>query len=155
MPPYEQIDNYYWPFLRPMMIYTTRIARTPYIEARGPDALGAASTSLMAPNGAPLSITATIDDTLNGQQLIMDAELYVDLPPWAGGVPVPMVANDGSFGGVRESVHAPLNVCALVPGRHIIFIRGRDSAGYWGPLFAAFAGRCTEQPPLFLPSAMH
>jgi carboxypeptidase T len=154
-PPYDQIDAYYWPFLRPMMIYSTRIARTPYLEARGPDALIVASTPpIMRPNGVPLSITATIDDTQNGQQLITDAELYVDLPPWAGGIPVPMAAVDGSFGGMTEPVRAPLDVCALAPGHHIVFVRGRDSAGYWGPLFAAFAGLCTDQPQRFLPTAM-
>jgi len=154
MPPYAQIDAYYWPFLRPMMIYTTRIARTPYMEARGPDALGVASTSIMRPNGAPLSITAMIDDTQNGQQLIADAELYVDLPPWAGGVPVPMVAVDGNFSDMTESARATLDICALTPGRHIVFVRGRDSGGYWGPLFAAFAGLCTDQPQQFLPTVM-
>ena len=155
MPPYDQIDAYYWPFLRPMMIYTTRIARTPYLEARGPDALVVASTpQIMRPNGSPLAITATIDDTQNGQQLIAGAEMYVDLPPWAGGVPVPMAAGDGSFSGSSEPVRATLNVCALAAGRHIVFVRGRDSAGYWGPLFAAFSGFCTDQPPLFLPAVM-
>jgi len=153
MPSYNLIDGYYWPFLRPMMIYTTRIARTPYMEARGPDALGVAGTQFMRRNGAPLSIRATIDDTQNGQQLIMDAELYVDRPPWAGGVPVPMAADDGSFDGLHESVHAPLDVCALAPGRHLVFVRGRDSAGYWGPLFAAFA-LCTDQPAQLLPTLM-
>ena len=108
----------------------------------------------MRPNGAPLAITATIDDTQNGQQLITDAEMYVDLPPWAGGVPVPMAAVDGSFSGITEPVRATLDVCALAAGRHMVFIRGRDNAGYWGPLFAAFAGFCTDQPPLFLPAVM-
>jgi hypothetical protein len=155
MPPYEQIDSYYWPFLRPMMIYTTRIARTPYLEARGPDALVVASTPrIMRPNEAPLEITATIDDTQNGQQLIAAAELYIDLPPWAGGVPVPMAATDGSFSSSAEPVRATLDVCALAAGRHIVFVRGRDSAGYWGPLFAAFAGLCTDQPQHFLPTVM-
>jgi carboxypeptidase T len=154
MPQYAEIDAYYWPFLRPMMIYTTRIARAPYLEARGPDALRVVSRpQLIRPGGPPLTITATIDDTQNGQQPIVAAEMYVDLPPWAGGVAVPMAADDGSFDTVAEPVHAALDVCALAPGRHLVFIRGKDSAGYWGPLFAAFAGLCSNQPQQFLPIA--
>jgi hypothetical protein len=121
---------------------------------RGPDALAVASTPIMRPNGSPLAITATIDDTQDGQQQIAAAEMYVDLPPWAGGVAVPMAAGDASFGSITEPVRAPLDVCALAPGHHIVFVRGRDSAGYWGPLFATFAGLCTHQPPLFLPAIM-
>jgi carboxypeptidase T len=129
--------------------------RSQQLEARGPDALTVESwPQIVRPNKAPLNITATIDDTQNGQQLIAAAELYIDLPPWAGGIAVPMAAADGSFSSSAEPVHAQLDVCALAAGRHIVFVCGQDSAGDWGPLFAAFAGLCTDQPPLFLPAIM-
>lgn len=137
MPAYSEIDSYYWPFLKPMMIYTTRIARTPYLEARGPDALNVAATPIAG--GAPFTVTATINDTQNGNQAITAAELYVDTPPWAGGVPVAMAPVDGAFSTPVEAVRAVLDPATLTPGRHIIFVRGRDAGGYWGPVFATFA----------------
>jgi hypothetical protein len=156
MPPYEQIDAYYWPFLRPMMIYTTRIARAPYMEARGPDALPiVVAPWIVRPGGSPLTITAIIDDSQNGGQPIAAAELYVDMPPWAGGISVPLPAGDGLFNHSAEAVRATLDVCSLPRGHHILFVRGQDSAGYWGPMFATYAGLCTDQPPVFLPVITH
>lgn len=152
MPEYAQIDSYYWPFLRPMMQYTTRIARAPYIEARGPEArLG--TLPAVVPAGWPLPLSATIDDTLNGDQPIAGAELFVDTPPWAGGTPIALAPADGSFDAPAELVRAMFDVCALPVGRHTLFVRGVDAGGNRGPVFAGFAGRCTSVPPLFLPIA--
>lgn len=156
MPPYSLIDSYYWPFLRPMMIYTTRIARAPYLEARGPDAtMIDVAPRIARPGGPPLTIRAIMDDSQNGGQPIAAAELYVDTPPWAGGAPIALAAGDGGFDHPAEALRATLDICALPAGRHTLFIRGQDSAGYWGPLFAAYAGVCTDLPPVFVPLMRH
>ncbi|MFN8504703.1 M14 family zinc carboxypeptidase [Kouleothrix sp.] len=152
MPPYAEVDGYYWPFLRPMMIYTTRIARAPYREARGPDARPDGA-ELRPQIGWPATVSATIDDTLNGDRPIASAELYIDTPPWAGGTPVAMAPLDGAFDSPVEQVVAQVQLCAQPGVRHMLFVRGADADGNTGPVFARFAGPCAGTPRVFVPLA--
>jgi hypothetical protein len=87
--------------------------------------------------GGSFSITARIDDTANGGQEVAAAEYYVDTPPWLGGaVPRALTAVDGSFDGQVEPVAASLSSGGLGPGRHVVYVRGQDAAGNWGPFSA-------------------
>jgi hypothetical protein len=116
-------------------LYAAKIARTPYMESGGPDAL-----SVSANVGGPgLRIGASINDTKNGNQNIMAAEFYVDTPPWEpGAVAHSMQASDGAFNSPTESVKGRLQTTGLGQGQHILFVRGEDSLGNWGPFSAAF-----------------
>ncbi|MGQ9815551.1 MAG: hypothetical protein ACUVR3_10435, partial [Candidatus Roseilinea sp.] len=67
--------------------------------------------------------------------------VYVDAPPWAGGVPIPMAAVDGSFDAVSEQVLATLDSNSLSLGRQLVFVRGRDADGNWGPATAMWLTR--------------
>lgn len=154
MPPYDQVDGYYWPFLRPMMLYTTRIARAPYLEARGPDVNDARALPRLIPVGWPAMLVGTVDDRQNGNQPIAAAELYLDRPPWDGGTPIPMLPADGAFDSPTEEVYATPDLCSLSEQRHIVYMRGQDAGGDWGPVFAAFAGPCTRVPPVFVPTSL-
>ncbi|MCC7354538.1 MAG: hypothetical protein IT330_12385 [Anaerolineae bacterium] len=120
----------------PALLYAAKVARTPYLLARGPDAVNLRSVST-AP-GLFLTISATISDTANGDSLIAAAEAYVDTPPWAGGTPIALGAADGAFDEVIEVVGGSISVQSAPPGWHLVFVRGQDADGHWGPVSAHF-----------------
>ena len=99
---------------------------------RGPDALHLSISN-------ELTLTATISDGLNGGQSIATAEAYLDIPPWhAGATPITLNAVDGVFDSVAENV--TVNLARPSAGRHMIYVRGRDSAGNWGAVSAIWLG---------------
>ncbi len=119
----------------PNFLYSAKIARTPYMTVKGPDALTVGATTV----GAGMRITASINDTQNGNQTISQAEFYIDIPPWAPGAqPRTMQASDNNFNSTIESVRGRASTSGLAPGEHIIFVRGKDSQGNWGPVSAVF-----------------
>ena len=118
------------------LIYAAKVSRTPYLTSQGPDALN----PLVSPQvveGWPV-LRATIDDSKNGNAVIMAAEYFIDTPPWAGGVAHAMQPQDGSFNMPVEVASSPLITSDLGLGRHIIYVRGRDASGFWGPVSAVF-----------------
>lgn len=130
----------------PALIYAAKVARTPYITPSGPDSLEPALSAARVRAGTPVTLTARIDDTRynnsNGAeptQVASAAEYYLDLAPWqAGAVARPMAAADGSFDAASEAVRATLDTSGLPVGRHIVYLRGRDSAGNWGAPSAVY-----------------
>jgi len=122
----------------PALLYAAKVARTPYLTSHGPDALNVvAGPNGMLP-GVVVTVTATINDAGNGGDDVAAAELYLDTPPWGGGAPVSMSAADGAFDEVSEAAVTTLDTSGLSPGRHIVFVRGQDSEGHWGPFSAAW-----------------
>jgi hypothetical protein len=116
-------------------MYAAKIARTPYLTALGPDALNVASQV----NGSGVRVTASINDTQNGNQTISAAEFYIDTPPWQpGAVARSMQASDGTFNSTIESVRGRASTVGLSQGQHIVFVRGKDAQGNWGPFSASF-----------------
>ena len=126
--------------------YAAKVARTPYRTPAGPDALSVTpSVSVVAP-GDPLAVTATLDDTryssaggVEPSQPIAQAELTLDTPPWAAGAaPIAMSAVDGAFDETVEPATVALPTAGISEGRHLAFVRGRDSAGNWGAVSATY-----------------
>ncbi len=145
---YQSCDNYdslIQPNI-PALIYAAKVARTPYITPQGPDALNLTITPAVTET-LPV-VSAAINDSDNGNNLITGAEYYIDQPPWAGGTPVSMLASDGAFNQIQENVEAELATSSLGLGRHTIFVRGRDNTDTWGPVSAAFY---TQFQLIFLP----
>lgn len=136
--PLSYVDNTLWPANRGALIYGDKITRQPYMEVFGPDAVNVATTPMTVTQGTPVTVTATISDTRNGNQAIMAAELYVDTPDWAGGVAQAMAPADGQFNTPVEGAIATLDTSPLPIGRHVIVVRGEDVGGNWGPYSAAF-----------------
>ena len=136
MPPYTCLDGgtggNFWNLNLPVLLYLAKLARTPYMTGEGPttETLTATRTRLNR-----FSLRAQISDQNNGNQPIAAAEVYVDLPPWRNGTPIAMTPEDGSFNSPVEFAVANITV---PPGRHILYVRGRDSAGNWGVIKAAF-----------------
>lgn len=144
-PDYACQDSLFWPQNRGAFVYAAKVARQPYALAHGPSAL----SLTLGVSGTLLTVAATIDDNTLGAsgidrpaaQPISAAEVYVDVPPWAGGVPIPMSAQDGSFDAASERVVGTLDIGSLNLGRQLVFVRGRDADGNWGPLTAMWITR--------------
>jgi hypothetical protein len=133
MPPYETVDETLWPENFGALVYAAKLARTPYATVLGPDA----NQVTVGRDAAGLTVSATIDDTANGGQPVAAAEYYVDTPPWdSGAVPHALAAVDGAFDGQIETVAATLSAAGIAAGRHVIYVRGQDALGHWGPFSA-------------------
>ncbi len=95
--------------------------------------------------GLPLNVTLSASDVNSGGALIQSAQAYVDTPPWAGGTPIALQATDGRYDETVETIRGSLSTASLAPGRHILYLRARDSAvhtdpalTHWGPIYAHF-----------------
>lgn len=125
------------------LLYALRVARAPYMESFGPDALTLTVSQDDITAGIPVTLNARIDDTRYGDstvaQNIASAVYYIDTPPWLPGASaVPMGATDGAFDAKIESVAAVIDTLGLAQGRHIIYVRGTDVSGNTGPVSAIF-----------------
>ena len=135
-PPFSCLDGNtggnFWGRNLPAFLYAARIVRAPYQLALGPspESVTAAATG---PN--TFDLRAQLDERYNGGQAVAAAEYYVDTPPWRGGSPLAMSALDGSFNGTVETAAASVGP---VYGKHLIYVRGRDSLGNWGPVRGVF-----------------
>ena len=136
----EGPDGRFWQRNLPALMYLARIARAPYALAHGPS-----PESFMAiPRGdGRVELRANFDETKNGNQKIVAAELYVDTPPWPGGAAIQLNAADGSFDSVNETAEAILSAGSV---RNLFFVRAKDVDGNWGPARAAYASRSIIGP---------
>lgn len=139
-PAYSCIDGGtngdFWNKNRPVLLYLAKLARTPYMTGEGANAETFTVTRTGATN--TFAIRSQISDVSNGNQNVTAAEVYVDTPPWRGGTPQALTAEDGSFNSPNEFAVKTLN---LSPGRHILYVRGQDSLGNWGAFKAEFTPR--------------
>ena len=143
----------------PALIYAAKVVRTPYITPSGPDitnlAVNGNSTSgIIAPGGTG-TLTATGIDTRfnsrNGTELsqnIVEAEYYVDTPPWVtGATAIALSASDGSFNSTSEGLTGIINTTGLSDGQHIVYVRAKDLSGVWGAISAIFIDISDVVPP--------
>ncbi|MDR7253520.1 FtsP/CotA-like multicopper oxidase with cupredoxin domain [Nocardioides sp. BE266] len=111
----------------------------------GPDATGPVSRNAAVASG---TLTATVSDAGRGGANIAEAQLYVDD---ASGTPVALAAQDGAFDSPTEAVTADVT---LGSGHHVLYVRGRDASGTWGPLTSVLVdgndtgGPTTKYPTL-------
>lgn len=145
----------------PALLYAARVARSPYLTPAGPEALNLVVTSTVIHPGASLQISAVLDDTRfnNSQgaepvQGIAAAEYTIDAAPWQATASYTLAADDGSFDQSVESATGTVNANGLSQGRHILYVRGRDAAGNWGPPSAAFFYVLAPPPAVFLTLVM-
>jgi carboxypeptidase T len=153
----SSFETVIWPDNLPALIYAAKVSRTPYLTPSGPDALYVTVAPAGVSPGSPAHLAATLDDTryagaAGGEptQNVVAAEYYLDVPPWVTTtVPValPMAAVDGAFDQDVEAVEATVDTTGLSLGRHMVFVRGRDAAGIWGVISAAFLDVVEPSPP--------
>jgi len=130
------------------LLYAARAVRAPYTQSSGPEVLNPAALPSSPNPGETVVVSAVMDDTRFGPgetsppisvETIAAAEFYLDVPPWeAGAVAIPMTAMDGAFDSSIESATGSFGSSGLADGRHTIFLRTQDSAGYWGTVRAVF-----------------
>ena len=143
-------DNTIKPKNLPALLYAAKVVRTPYLTPSGPDvtalALPAKATTTGVAAGKAVKLTATVSDTRystrNGteaSQNIAGGEAYIDTPPWMpGAVPIALKATDGAFNATTENLQVKLPTAGLAPGKHTVYVRGRDAAGNLGAISAVF-----------------
>ena len=164
-PAYSCQDGTFWPINRPAFLYAAKNVRQPYASALGPTALSLSLSAGTVQQGTATTLQAVINDAQFGNngfgiptaQSIAAAEVYVDMPPWEGGTPINMNAQDGSFNATSEIVNASINTSGLSVERHTLFVRGRDSANNWGATTATWitvtaAGPIPTPGPTLTPS---
>ncbi len=135
-----------------MLTYMAKLARTPYLTTRGPDANTVAATPMTVTAGTPSLLTGSINYAWTGNtyaQNVADAEYYIDTPPWAGGTALPMT---GTYNSQTVAVQASVDTTSLSAGRHILFVRGRGVNSYsgnlsWGPISATFLDVIVQGTP--------
>lgn len=116
--------------------YAARAAAAPYKLPVGPDAYSVtASAPTQGAGGLYVTVNATIDDvrysTANGTQqpyAIQGANAYVDRLPWDPmATPIALSAADGTFSATTETVRGQIDLNGLAPGRHLVFVQGRNT----------------------------
>jgi hypothetical protein len=120
------------------LLYAAKVARTPYITAIGPDTLDVTAKKQVVDVGEPLTITARIDDFNNVGSLIIAAEAYVGIPSWEDGPAYAMLPVDGSFNTSEELTWISVLPTVTVTRETLVYVRGRDQEGIWGPPTAAY-----------------
>jgi hypothetical protein len=143
-----------WNANRGMLVYMAKIARTPYLLTRGPDA-DSLPTAITASAGGFAQVNGRINYNWTSNSYLQNvaaAQVYVDTPPWAGGTAIAMTATDGSFNSSTEAVRANISTSGLSVGRHVLFVRGRGVNSYsgnlsWGPVTAVFLDVTTAGEP--------
>jgi FtsP/CotA-like multicopper oxidase with cupredoxin domain len=90
-------------------------------------------------------LTATADDgNGHGGSTVQAVEYYLDSTT---GSPAAMAAVDGSFDTAAEDVTANVS---LGSGDHVLYVRGQDAAGNWGPFTSALVSGADQGGPVTL-----
>jgi len=150
--PYGHL-NARWTEMKPSLIYAAKLAPAPYQLRKGPEPASLSLSPTMVNTDTTVTVNATVsDDSGHGGQNIAAAQLYIGTPPEFGGTPIAMTAVDGNFNQVTEQVLGTFSTTGLSVGKHLIMVRGRDSAGNWGVVKAGSLIRVDgEIYPIWLP----
>lgn len=111
----------------PILEYTAKVADAPFERVLGPDA------KLVQVDSTNHRVSARVTDANNGGNVLAGAEIVFD-PNAAPGSGIALEAADGSFDSVDELVLG--STAEAAAGADMVFVRGRDAEGHWGPLSA-------------------
>jgi hypothetical protein len=158
-PPYSCIDSVLWPLNRDAILYSVKVAGSPYITSRGPTTTSTGSAATVE-QGELLALSAVINDDALGTapgsfgrptaRPVTAAEYYLDASPLQGNTAaVAMSASDGGFNETTETAQAAIDTAGLSLGEHTVYVRGRNSSGFWGPVQATSftVTTPTDDPP--------
>ena len=142
IPDYSEIDFKQWPRNKPALIHAAKLAAAPYDTVYGPDVTELDVSYLS--NGNAL-VTGVVDDSTTGGVDLHAAELYLGMPPWIeGATGMPMVAVDGTFDSVIETVQVEVAMADLPLSNLVVLARAQDDGGTWGPPTGAFLDAVPE-----------
>jgi len=134
-PPFTIIESMQWPENKPALIYAAKIARTPYMTARGP----MISQPIVTQAGDKLTIAATAADRPGYSRWIDEVIATIDTPPWVNGAEkIALTPIDGAFDSPLEATSGTISLTNLAPGRHMLFVQGQAQTGEWGEVSAIF-----------------
>ncbi len=146
-----------WNLNRDALLYSVKVAETPYLTSRGPTTTSVSAGSTVE-QGESLALSAVVNDNAYGNSgvsrpsavNVTQAEYYVDTPPSSGGSPVAMSSADGSFNESSETATASVDTSGLGLGDHTLYVRGRNGNGFWGPVQAVSftVTTPTDDPPV-------
>jgi hypothetical protein len=144
----NQFEAEVFPINYQALIYAARVARAPFKIPKGPDVLSLEIESTISDS---ITMTVLVSDeersiaygeafAATGSQHIAEVRVFVDEHPYttldAGRLMKPLDA-DG-FNSPTESAFLEIDAESLSPGRHVLYVEAEDSAGFRGPISAAF-----------------
>lgn len=103
------------------------------VGPRAYNAMVNGSSPASVPGGtASITLTATVDDSICGNNVIQAGEYFVDTDPGLGSGTA-MAPEDGSFNSTQEKVTTSVNTYSWTEGStHTLYVRGRDFSNNWG-----------------------
>lgn len=134
-PPCWRVDTL-WGEVRDSLLFAAAAADAPYDRAHGPDVTALQVATHTLAGGPALTMTAQIRDPDGGGDYVAAAEVSFDKLA-AAGAGQPLTSADGSFDQATETVSDALSLAGMAPGSHLLFVRGQDQEGNWGPPDAA------------------
>ncbi len=156
-PPCARYDDLIQPNLD-AFLYAAKAARAPYRAPFGPEAREVHAISSTVWLGSTVSVQAVVDNTHDSNVPIASAIATWDVPPWVSDttapIAYPLIASDGNFDSARETVKGILPTASLSPGKHLIFVWGKDTDDHWGVVSAAFVTVTTPTTKVYLPLLM-
>jgi hypothetical protein len=142
MPPFACLDGLgernFWQENLPALLYAARVSRAPYSLPAGPDV----DNIDVSKDTHTLTLTATLDGR---DQPVAGAALYLERGPPQNNTVLKLHPVDGAFDAIREQgqIRLPLDQgigkdIAAQEGQVLLLVQGRNGAGTWGPLSAAW-----------------
>ena len=129
-------ENTIYPINLKPLTYLGKISKAPFSIAKGPDVMSI-STSV---SGNVLTVTATASDSaLSQTQLPTSRQSVKEIRVFVNTHPYSLTSSSVGAGSVLTGGTATIDVSALPSGsRNIVYVQAMDSAGYRGPVTAAY-----------------
>lgn len=156
----SRFESEIWPGNKQTLIRGIKLARRPYMDSFGPEVTFNTIPSQPVDPSQPMIVNVNIDDTRHSSyeggipsQNITAYRYSFDKPSWIEGAnPVTVNRNVGK---PKSDVMFSVDVSALEPGRHTLFVEGKDADGNWGIPTAAWftVGSAPEPTPTSFPTS--
>ena len=155
----SRFESEIWPDNKLTLLTGIKLARRPYMDSFGPEVTFNSIPANPVNPAQPMIVNVNIDDTRHSgyeggipSQNITAYRYSFDKPSWIEGAnPVTVNRNVGK---PKSDVMFAVNVSHLSPGKHMIFVEGKDADGNWGVPTAAWftVGTAPEPTPTPTPT---
>jgi hypothetical protein len=146
----EDFEDNTYPVNLQALIYSTKVASAPFRIPKGPDVL---SLKIQSTTADSITVTVSVSDKFRsvaygkafaatGKQNIETVRVFVDNHPYTltnstAGQTMKPVGVDG-FNSPTETASLTIDTKGLSSGQHVMYVEAEDSAGFKGPISAAF-----------------
>jgi hypothetical protein len=111
----------------------------------GPVTINVLTNPNPCPKQSTTKLSATVDDTLTGANIIFSAEYFIDNTYRENGKGIQMALSDGLPDFPKENFDVQLNVASLASGNHTLYVHGMDAVGNWGN-YSSVVIKVTDNP---------